>query len=270
MKKTNNPRPRYSAMFVAGPWTAALAWAVFMLVCGQPVLVAANPFDQTVKPLEVGAQLPATGFIDQNGRPFTFASLHGRVAVVGFIYTRCTDACPIITQKFAQLDRELGAAPYQLVEVSIDPMHDTPTVLAAYARQYGVRSKRWSILTGDPAALNVFWRSAGLSVIDNGRGELIHNARLLLVAPDGRLAEIVELVAWQPRTVAAEMQHVAGQSSSLLARANFALTKTVAQFCGGSYQVASGIIDVVAALLIISAGIFILYWMRRRIFAQGA
>jgi hypothetical protein len=70
--------------------------------------------------------------------------------------------------------------------------------------------------------------------------------------------------------VAAELQHVAGDSSNPLARADFALTKTVAQFCGGSYQVASGIIDVVAVVLLVGAGVLVLLWMRRRLFAQGA
>jgi cytochrome oxidase Cu insertion factor (SCO1/SenC/PrrC family) len=229
-----------------------------------------NPFDQTVRPIEVGAPMPALRFVDQHGRTLTFSSLLGQTVLVGFIYTRCNDACPLVTQKFVQLDRLLGTGPYQLVEVTIDPSHDTPTVISAYAHKYGAASARWHVVTGEPAALGLFARSAGVAVIDNGKAELIHNSPLLIISPDGKLADVNELVAWDPRTVAAELQHVAGASSNPLARADFALTKAVAQLCGGSYQVASGIIDVVAALLIISAGVFIMIWVRRRLFAQGA
>jgi len=189
---------------------------------------------------------------------------------VGFIYTRCRDACPIITEKVGRLDRALGPGPYHFALVTIDPGHDTPSVLAAFARKHGVGSPRVEFLTGERRTIERFVRSAGVAVVDNGRGELVHNAQLLVISPDGRLADVVGLVAWDPRTLAAEMQHVAGLSSSPLERANFELTKRVAQFCGGSYQVASGIIDVIAALAVVAGGVLVLVWMRRRLFAQGA
>ncbi len=251
-------------------WVAAVAAIACLASSPRALPSETNPFDQTVKPLEIGEPMPDIPFVDQHGRPFRFASAQGETLAVGFIYTRCNDACPIITQKFGQLDRTLGKGPYRLVEVTMDPAHDTQPVIAAYARKYGMTSPRWQLLTGDPATLQTFARSAGLSVVDNGRGELIHNSRLLVVSPDGRLSDIVELVAWEPQIVAAQLEHVAGVSSNPLERADFALTKTVAQFCGGSYQVASGIIDVVAGSLVIASGVMILLWMRRRLFAQGA
>jgi cytochrome oxidase Cu insertion factor (SCO1/SenC/PrrC family) len=249
---------------------ATLVALVGLLFVLRPASAATNPFDQDVKPIEVGDTLPATAFVDDRDRPFTFAALRGRTVVVGFIYTRCQDACPIITQKFAVLDRELGPGLYHLVEVTIDPAHDTPAALRAYARKSSATSARWDLVTGRPEAVTTFARSAGLSVVDNGRGDLIHNARLLIVSPDGRVADVVELVAWDPATVAAQVRHVAGAGGSPLARVNFALTKTVAQFCGGSYQVASGVIDVVAFLLILAAGVVIILWMRRLLSTQGA
>ncbi len=251
-------------------WVAALAAATWLAMSAGPSLSEANPFDQSVTPLEIGDRMPDLRFVDQRGRPFRFSEARGEAIAVAFIYTRCDDACPIITQKFGQLDRVLGTGPYRLVEVTMDPAHDTPPVIAAYAKKYGITSPRWQVVTGDPTALGNFARSAGLSVVDNGRGELIHNARLLVVGPDGRLSDIVELIAWEPSKVAAQLEHVAGLSSNPLARADFLLTKTVAQFCGGSYQVASGLIDVVAGGLVIAGGIVIMLWLRRRLFAQGA
>ncbi len=207
--------------------------------------------------------MPPTSFVDQRGARFTFQDVRGQTAVVGFIYTRCADSCPIITQKFGVLNRLLGPGPYQLVEVSIDPSHDTLPVVRAYAKKFGATSSRWRILTGTPQTVENFVRSSGVSVIDNGTDELIHNARLLIVDPNGRLADVNELVAWDPSTVVAQVRHVAGKSSSFLGRANFALTSAVAQFCGGSYQTASGILDVLASVLLVGGGIFILTWMRR-------
>jgi cytochrome oxidase Cu insertion factor (SCO1/SenC/PrrC family) len=234
------------------------------------VKASVNPFDESLKPLAIGDQMPAISLVDQRKRSFTFASARGQAVLVGFIYTRCNDACPLITQKFGQLDMLLGPGPYRLIEVTIDPEHDTQPVLSAYAKKYNVTSPRWSIVTGDPAAVARFVRESGVSVIDNGRGELVHSARLLVVTPDGRLSDVVQLAAWEPKAVAAQLRFVAGATSNPLARLNFSLTKAVAQLCGGSYQVASGIIDVVAALAVVVAGAFVLLWMRRRLYEQGA
>lgn len=244
----------------------------FLAACalGLPAVALPNPFDQQVAPLEVGAFMPQTNFIDQHGRRFTFEDVRGQTTIVSFIYTRCTDVCPVITQKFAALDRMLGSGPYQLLEVSIDPARDSLPVIKAYARKFDVSAARWRILTGDPATVESFVREAGVSVIDNGKGDLIHNARLLIVDPQGRLSDVVELVAWDPAIVVAQARHVAGESSSMIGRANFALTSTIAQFCGGSYQTASGIVDVLVSVLVVGGGLFIFGWMRKRLSAQGS
>jgi cytochrome oxidase Cu insertion factor (SCO1/SenC/PrrC family) len=255
---------------MANPRAALLALAACLWLAPQPASAASNPFDQDVKPIGAGEPMPAARFVDERDRPFTFAALRGQVVVVVFIYTRCQDACPIITAKFAALDRALGSGPYHLVEMTIDPVHDTPAALRAYARKSGAGSPRWDFVTGRPDTVSTFARAAGLSVVDNGRGDLIHNARLLIVSQDGRVADVVELVAWDPATIAAQVRHVAGASASPLARVDFELTKAVAQLCGGSYQIASGIVDVVAVLLIVVGGVLVILWLRRLLSAQGA
>jgi cytochrome oxidase Cu insertion factor (SCO1/SenC/PrrC family) len=249
---------------------AAIAATIFLVGVLAPSKINANPFDQAVRPLEIGDPMPSIVFTNQLGQRETFESMLGQTVLVGFIYTRCNDECPLITQKFGRLNALLGSGPYRLLEVTIDPAYDKVGVIAAYAKKYKVQSARWQILTGDPKQLTTFVRAAGESVIDNGHGQFIHDTRLLFVAPDGRLSDVAQIAAWDPAIVAAQLQHVAGQQSSLLARANFALTKTVAQFCGGSYQAASGIIDVIAAVLLVAIGLWIAWWLRRRLFEQGA
>lgn len=228
----------------------------------------ANPFEQHVTPLDIGSVMPAIALVDQRRTQFSFSTLRGRTAVVGFIYTRCTDVCPIITQKFGALDKLLSPTQFALVELTIDPTNDTPSTIAAYAKKNGVTSQRWHIATGKPGEISTFERSAGVSVIDNGKGELVHNSKLLIVDPQGRLANVDDQVAWDPQSVAAAAEHVAGDSGSWFGRLDFALTSAVAQLCGGSYRTASGILDIAATLLLLGAGLFVLGWMRGRIFSH--
>ena len=252
----------------------SLAWAVlaasFCVLFAVPGIAAQNPFDVTVKPLEVGQALPKLPLVNQQGRHLDLSASRGETLVLGFIYTSCKDACPVITAKFGRLDAALGPGPFRLIEMTIDPVHDSQPVLATYARTHNVQSPRWELVTGSPPDIERFVRSAGVSVVDNGRGELVHSTRLLLAGPDGHVRDIVDLAAWDPTWVAARMQDLAGRRFSPLAQVNFALTKTIAQFCGGSYQVASGIMDVISVIVVIAAGAWLALWMRRRVFEQGA
>jgi protein SCO1/2 len=61
----------------------------------------------------------------------------GRPVVLNFIYTSCTTICPLSSQIFGQLQKELGRdARVHMMSISIDPEQDTPARLRAYAAQF--------------------------------------------------------------------------------------------------------------------------------------
>src|SRR5271166_5816663 len=97
------------------PWTLRN-----VRIVGDQAPAGASPF-RTSKRVRPGDEMPATAFIDQAGRPFTFAQLRGKYVVAAFIYTRCRDPrmCPLISAKFAQLQGTLRPNT-RLVEVTLD------------------------------------------------------------------------------------------------------------------------------------------------------
>jgi protein SCO1/2 len=120
------------------------------------LLVLAGCGKQAAAPGVLG-QVPAFQLVDETGAPFDAATrLRGQVWVANFIFTRCPDICPTFTAKLALVQEKSArmkpAAPH-LVSFSVDPTHDTPAVLAAYAREHGARPERWSFLTGDYGAV---------------------------------------------------------------------------------------------------------------------
>jgi protein SCO1/2 len=127
---------------------------------------------------------------DQAGRPFKFQSLRGRVAVVAFAYTTCPDVCPLITAAMRQvqdkLKREERALTY-LVTVTTDPEIDTPQVMAAYAKRYGVDPANWAFLTGDEAALKKVWKNFGVGVKRKARGLIDHTTLTAIVDRNGTM-----------------------------------------------------------------------------------
>ena len=64
----------------------------------------------------------------------TLAELRGKVVAVTFIYTGCPDICPLLTEKMALVQDELGpnlGSKTVFVSITLDPEHDTPEVLGS-------------------------------------------------------------------------------------------------------------------------------------------
>lgn len=94
--------------------------------------------------------VPAFTLRDHRGQDVTQADWLGSVVVVNFIYSRCAEACPLSTAHMLKLQTVYVQDPrVRLVSISVDPDYDTPEVLTDYAERLGVRSTRWSFLTGD-------------------------------------------------------------------------------------------------------------------------
>ena len=51
---------------------------------------------------------PPFALTSQDGKPVALAALRGKVVAVTFIYTGCPDICPLLTEKMAQVQDELG------------------------------------------------------------------------------------------------------------------------------------------------------------------
>jgi protein SCO1/2 len=98
---------------------------------------------------------PQFTLLDQDGAPFSSGDIGGRVVVANFIYTSCTDICPMLSatmrrvQERLRQERLLGTRAI-LLSFSVDPEHDTPPVLRAYAQRFSADPAGWKFLTGDP------------------------------------------------------------------------------------------------------------------------
>jgi len=94
--------------------------------------------------------VPEVVLTERNGKPMNLAELRGKIWIADFIYTQCTDTCPLQTAEMAKLqelwtnDRDL-----RLVSISVDPERDTPKMLTRYAARFHADRQRWLFLTGD-------------------------------------------------------------------------------------------------------------------------
>jgi protein SCO1/2 len=102
-------------------------------------------------PVPVLGRLPAFALLESGGGDLTRDALLGRVWVADFIFTRCAGVCPAMTARMARLRREVPPD-VGLVSFTVDPVHDTPAVLADYARGFGADAS-WLFVTGPRDAL---------------------------------------------------------------------------------------------------------------------
>ncbi len=159
-------------------------------------LLTANSASAWAHAAKEDARLPIVGpapefaLLDQNGARFTLGDLRGKVAVVTFIYTTCTDTCPLLTAKMASLQRPLATdfgARVRFVSITVDPEVDTPAVLRSYAKAHGANLAGWSFLTGTPSVIDGVIRSYGAFAKRTPRGSVDHLFLTSLLDRQGRI-----------------------------------------------------------------------------------
>jgi protein SCO1 len=94
----------------------------------------------------------------QDGQSFNFYDdlIQDRIAVISFIYTSCSEICPVATARLAQLQEKLGEHMGRDVffySITVDPETDTPARMQTYAKTFGA-GPGWLFLTGKPEHIN--------------------------------------------------------------------------------------------------------------------
>jgi protein SCO1 len=133
---------------------------------------------------------PDFSLIDQDRRSVTLRDFRGKVVALTFIYTTCPDICPMLTANMAQVQQELGAdfgRTVAFVSITVDPERDTPEVLKSYADGFGISTRGWAFLTGDPAVLKTVGQRYGIFATRGSDGEIDHTLLTSLIDRDGRL-----------------------------------------------------------------------------------
>lgn len=101
-----------------------------------------------------GSYMPNLPVVDQDGNKFRFYDdlIKGRKVIINFIYTSCSQICPLTTSRLAILQEKLGDAvgrDFFMYSITIDPEHDGPAELKKHADAFHVRPG-WRFLTGKP------------------------------------------------------------------------------------------------------------------------
>lgn len=95
-------------------------------------------------------KVPSFAFVDQDSLPITDKDYLGKVYVVEFFFTSCPTICPLMNKNLVGIQDEFkDMEDFGVASFTIDPDHDTPSVLKKYAEDNGITDMDWHLLTGD-------------------------------------------------------------------------------------------------------------------------
>ncbi len=165
---------------------------------------------------KVGTPTPGFTLVNQDGRKINFKQYRGLALVLTFIYTRCPlpDYCPLMTQNFVAINRELQKDPAlrdktHLLSISVDPDYDKPKALREYGARYlgsdKAGFKRWEFASGSAEQVKNVAQFFGLNYWPE-KDQIIHGLRTAIVAPDGSVFKVYRGNEWKPEDVIRDLE----------------------------------------------------------------
>lgn len=94
--------------------------------------------------------IPDFSFQNQYGETVTAKSFEGKIYVADFFFTTCPTICPPMKKNlFKVYNKYLSNPEVGILSHTIDPDHDSVSILKKYADDLGVKGKMWQFVTGD-------------------------------------------------------------------------------------------------------------------------
>ncbi len=138
---------------------------------------------------------PAPDFSLQgsDGHELKISHYRGKVVLLAFGFTSCTEVCPITLNTFAVTRRKLGtaAADVQVVYVTVDPERDVPARLAKYLGSF---DHTFIGGTGSEHQLATVRKSYGVSAQKKVIGDdyaYVHSSFTYLIDRTGRIRALM-------------------------------------------------------------------------------
>jgi cytochrome oxidase Cu insertion factor (SCO1/SenC/PrrC family) len=170
--------------------------------------------------LDTGSSLngqPAPGFrlVNQFGEHMSLSQFRGKVVILAFVDSECTNVCPLTTLSMVEAKQLLGpaASRVQLLGVDANPHALSVADTLAYSRVHQMVNQ-WDFLTGTLAQVHTVWQAFHIAVqID--RGQIDHTPALFVIDPQGRERKVY-LTQMAFDSIGQSAQVLAQEAASLL------------------------------------------------------
>jgi len=171
-------------------------WSVLAVVVAVGLFIAVRSYLDGQKQTQLqgtdllGVSAPDFTLADQSGQQVSLKQFRGRPVVLAFMFTHCTDICPLNAEKMHGAATNLGndaAGKVAWLAVSVDPKNDTPDSATKFAADHGLTGKL-RFLMGSEDQLVPTWRAYHL--IDSNTpppsDPTIHYGGVYIIDGEGR------------------------------------------------------------------------------------
>jgi protein SCO1/2 len=128
---------------------------------------------------------------NQDGNVITNATFSDKIYVADFFFTTCPTICPVMTAQMLRVyDQYQTNDKVKLVSYTIDPKHDSVSVLKEYANKLEVSSNTWHFVrAGKDSIYNLAEKSYMVRAAEDqfAPGGFIHSGAFALVDPKRRI-----------------------------------------------------------------------------------
>jgi len=180
-----------------------LAWLILLVGCKthpeQVPLPFINQPDFTpewIKPTDSNYtsihQIPKFSFTNQDNQLVTEKTVEGKIYVANFIFTRCNNICPKMTANMDILQQRFKEDKGVIfLSHSVTPEMDSVPVLRKFAKDKGIKSGKWHLLTGNKDEIYELAKQqyyAGDTIgFYQKRNEFLHTENFILVDQHRRI-----------------------------------------------------------------------------------
>ena len=134
-------------------------------------------------------------FTNQDGLPFGSDNLNGKIHIANFMFTSCTNICPIMTTNMTEVEKMFANNQnIQLVSFTVTPWIDNPDLLKRYKQEFTMNSSNWNFLTGNKSDIYRLARKSYFAEEEIGftkdSTDFLHTEHFLLVDKTMRIRGI--------------------------------------------------------------------------------
>ncbi len=134
-------------------------------------------------------------FQNQEGKWISDKDLEGKILVANFFFATCTSVCPDMNAQMARLQSKTSSEDdVRLISFTVDPEHDSVSVLLDYAKKLEADPSRWWFLTGDKDSIYTIAREGFLVSAAAGKtaDDFFHSQDLILIDSKRRIRGMVD------------------------------------------------------------------------------
>ncbi len=129
--------------------------------------------------------IPDFSFTNQDSLTLTQKDVTGKIYIADFFFTTCPTICPKMKAQMLRVYEKYKTNPQVMIlSHTIDPRHDTPSVLKEFRTNLGVTGNSWQMVTGDKMKIfEIGQKSYMVTAVDDPTqpGGVVHSGAFILV-----------------------------------------------------------------------------------------